>query len=48
VHATAVVVRAGLGDQLEQFEPRQKGFAMSELSTETVIRGIETVFKYAK
>ncbi len=48
MHDTAVVVRAGLGDPLEQFEPRQKGFAMSELSTETVIRGIETVFKYVK
>jgi ADP-heptose:LPS heptosyltransferase len=48
MQASAVVVRAGLGDPLEQFEPRQKGFAMSELSTETVIRGIETVFKYVK
>ena len=48
MHGTSVVVRAGLGDPLEQFEPRQKGFAMSELSTETVIRGIETVFKYVK
>ena len=48
MHATAVVVRAGLRDPLDQFEPRQKGFAMSELSTETVIRGIETVFKYVK
>jgi ADP-heptose:LPS heptosyltransferase len=47
-HASAVVLRAGLADPLEQFEPRQKGFPMSELSTETVIRGIETVFKYLK
>jgi ADP-heptose:LPS heptosyltransferase len=48
MHPSAVVVRAGLEDPLEQFEPRQKGFPMSELSTETVIRGIETVFKYVK
>jgi lipopolysaccharide heptosyltransferase III len=48
MHASAVVVRAGFGDPLKQFEPRQKGFPMSELSTETVIRGIETLFKYVK
>jgi ADP-heptose:LPS heptosyltransferase len=46
MHASAVVVRAGYGSPLDQFEPRQKGFPMSELSTETVIRGIETVFQF--
>jgi len=47
-HASAVVVRAGFEDPLEHFEPRQKGLPMSELSTETVIRGIEAAFKYLK
>jgi ADP-heptose:LPS heptosyltransferase len=48
MHATAVVVRAGFGSPLERFEPRQKGFPMSELSTETVICGMERAFKYVK
>jgi len=48
MHASAVVVRAGFGDPLTHFEPRQKGFPMSELSTETVICGMETAFKYVK
>jgi heptosyltransferase III len=47
-HQSAVVVRAGFEDPLDQFEPRQKGFPMSELSTQTVIRGMETAFKYLK
>jgi heptosyltransferase III len=48
LHSSAVVVRAGIGDPLEHFDSRQKGSPMSELSTETVIRGIEAVFKYVK
>ncbi|MBV8376972.1 MAG: hypothetical protein JO279_08195, partial [Verrucomicrobia bacterium] len=48
LHAAAVVVRAGFGNPLEHFEPRQKGFPMSELSTETVIRGMETALGYVK
>ena len=48
MHASAVVVRAGFGSPLEHFEPRQKGSPMSELSTETVIRGMETALKYVK
>jgi ADP-heptose:LPS heptosyltransferase len=47
-HASAVVVRAGFEGPLHHFEPRQKGFPMSELSTETVICGIEDVFKYVQ
>jgi ADP-heptose:LPS heptosyltransferase len=48
MHASSVVVRAGFWGPLDHFEPRQKGFPMSELSTETVIRGMEMVFKYVK
>jgi ADP-heptose:LPS heptosyltransferase len=48
MHASAVVVRAGFEDPLDHFEPRQKGFPMSQLSTETVIRGMEMAFKYLK
>ncbi|MBV9642329.1 MAG: glycosyltransferase family 9 protein, partial [Verrucomicrobia bacterium] len=48
MHVSAVVVRAGFGSPLERFEPRQKGFPMSELSTETVICGMDTVLKYVK
>jgi ADP-heptose:LPS heptosyltransferase len=48
MHPAAVVVRAGLGEPLDHFEPRQKGSPMSDLSTETVICGIETLFKYLK
>ncbi len=47
-HASAVVVRAGFAEPLDRFEPRQKGLPMSELSTETVIHGMETAFKYLK
>jgi ADP-heptose:LPS heptosyltransferase len=47
-HASAVVVRAGFTDPLTHFEPRQKGLPMSELSTETVICGMETAFRYVK
>jgi len=47
-HASAVVVRAGFEGPLHHFEPRQKGFPMSELSTETVICGMEDVFKYVQ
>jgi ADP-heptose:LPS heptosyltransferase len=47
-HESAVVVRAGFAEPLKHFEPRQKGFPMSELSTETVIRAMETLFKYVK
>lgn len=48
MHGSAVVVRAGFGDPLTHFEPRQKGLPMSELSTETVICGMETAFRYVK
>jgi ADP-heptose:LPS heptosyltransferase len=48
MHASAVVVRAGFSDPLARFEPRQKGLPMSELSTETVICGMETAFTYVK
>jgi ADP-heptose:LPS heptosyltransferase len=48
MHASAVVVRAGFAGPLDHFEPRQKGLPMSELSTETVICGMEMVFKYVK
>jgi ADP-heptose:LPS heptosyltransferase len=48
MHPAAVVVRAGLGEPLDHFEPRQKGSPMSDLSTETVICGIETLFKHLK
>jgi heptosyltransferase III len=48
LHASSVVVRAGFADPLRSFEPRQKGAAMSELSTQTVIRGMEIVFEYLR
>jgi heptosyltransferase III len=48
LHDSAVVVRAGFPDPLEQFEPHQKGHPMSELSTETVIRGMESLFNFVK
>jgi ADP-heptose:LPS heptosyltransferase len=48
MHASAVVLRAGFTVPLTHFEPRQKGFPMSELSTETVICGMETAFTYVK
>jgi ADP-heptose:LPS heptosyltransferase len=48
MHASAVVVRAGFGSPLERFEPRQRGFPMSELSTATVICGMETALSYVK
>jgi ADP-heptose:LPS heptosyltransferase len=47
-HPAAVVVRAGFESPLGHFEPRQAGSPMSELSTGTVICGIEAVFKYVK
>jgi ADP-heptose:LPS heptosyltransferase len=47
-HGSAVVVRAGFAEPLDRFEPRQRGLAMSELSTETVIRGMETAFQYLR
>jgi ADP-heptose:LPS heptosyltransferase len=47
-HPAAVVVRAGFREPLDHFEPRQKGSPMSDLSTETVIGGIETLFRYLK
>ena len=46
MHAASVVVRAGYSEPLEHFEPRQKGHPMRELSTETVIRGMDTLFRY--
>jgi ADP-heptose:LPS heptosyltransferase len=48
MHASAVVVRAGFGAPLDQFEPRQKGSPMCELSTEAVLCGMEALFKYLK
>jgi ADP-heptose:LPS heptosyltransferase len=48
MHDSAVVVRAGFGEPLTHFEPRQKGLPMSELSTETVICGMEAAFGYLK
>ena len=48
MHASAVVVRAGFGEPLTHFEPKQKGLPMSELSTETVICGMEAAFGYLK
>lgn len=47
-HPSAVVVRAGFKEPLVLFEPRQTGLPMTELSTETVIHGMETAFKYLK
>jgi ADP-heptose:LPS heptosyltransferase len=46
MHAAAVVVRAGYSGPLEHFEPRQQGHPMRELSTETVIRGMDSLFTY--
>ena len=48
MHSRAVIVRAGYPDPLDHFEPRQNGYPMRELSTETVIRGMETLFRYVK
>ncbi len=48
MHDSAVVVRAGFREPLTHFEPRQKGLPMSELSTETVICGMEAAFGYLK
>jgi ADP-heptose:LPS heptosyltransferase len=48
LHASAVVVRAGYAGPINRFEPRQRGFPMTELSTETVIRGMEAVLKNVK
>jgi ADP-heptose:LPS heptosyltransferase len=48
MHDSAVVVRAGFGEPLTHFEPKQKGLPMSELSTETVICGMEAAFGYLK
>jgi hypothetical protein len=48
LHSSSVVVRAGFAEPLSSFEARQKGAAMSELSTQTVIRGMETVFQYLR
>ncbi|HKM58831.1 MAG TPA: glycosyltransferase family 9 protein [Chthoniobacterales bacterium] len=48
MHSSAVIVRAGYPDPLDHFEPRQNGHPMRELSTETVIRGMETLFRYVK
>jgi ADP-heptose:LPS heptosyltransferase len=47
-HDLAVVVRAGFKEPLAHFEPQQKGLPMSELSTETVICGMEAAFGYLK
>ncbi len=44
-HAASVVVRAGYPEPLDHFEPRQKGYPMTELSTESVIRGMDTLFR---
>jgi heptosyltransferase III len=46
MHAASVVVRAGYSEPLAHFEPRQRGHPMRELSTETVIRGMDTLFMY--
>jgi len=48
IHASAVVVRAGFGAPITRFDPQQKGLPMSELSTETVICGMEAAFTYVK
>jgi ADP-heptose:LPS heptosyltransferase len=48
MHPAAVVVRAGFENPLTHFEPRQKGHPMSELSTETVICGMEAAFNFLK
>jgi ADP-heptose:LPS heptosyltransferase len=42
-HNKAAVVRAGFDVPYDHFEPRQKGIAMTELSTEAVIRAMETI-----
>jgi ADP-heptose:LPS heptosyltransferase len=44
-HDPSVVVRSGFDAPLTLFEPRQQGAPMSELSTASVIRGIESVLK---
>jgi len=46
MHASAVVVRAGFRHPLDHYDAHQKGFPMSEMSTKTVICGMETLFKY--
>ena len=48
MHSGAVIVRAGYLEPLDHFEPRQNGHPMRELSTETVIRGMETLFNNVK
>jgi ADP-heptose:LPS heptosyltransferase len=48
MHPHASVVRAGFEDPLDHFDPRQKGFPMSELSTEAVIRAMEVLLKGLK
>jgi heptosyltransferase III len=48
MHESSVVVRAGFASPLDHFEPRQKGLPMSELSTETVVRGMGIVLKFVK
>jgi predicted lipopolysaccharide heptosyltransferase III len=42
-HGPSAVVRAGFDVPYDHFEPRQKGSPMTGLSTEAVIRAIETV-----
>ena len=45
MHPRAAVARAGFEGLLDHFEPRQKGFPMSELSTEAVIRAMEVLLE---
>jgi predicted lipopolysaccharide heptosyltransferase III len=44
-HKTGAVARAGFDVPYDHFEPRQKGSAMTELSTEAVIRAMEAVLE---
>jgi ADP-heptose:LPS heptosyltransferase len=48
MHESSVVVCAGFASPLDHFDPRQNGLPMSELSTETVIRGMGMVFQFVK
>jgi ADP-heptose:LPS heptosyltransferase len=44
-HTLGAVVRSGFDAPFDHFEPRQQGSVMSELSTASVIHGIENVLK---
>jgi ADP-heptose:LPS heptosyltransferase len=47
-HPLAMVLRAGQEGPIRNFDPRQKGASMSELSTETVIHAMELLWKNVK